>query len=348
MSKKKRLLVVAVLLLVIIVFVSCFCFCRFNGSTVNEYGLNVETGVVDPDGTLHPFSVINPVFNIVSINGEVLDPDCYFYYLFNLRLKASGEISNAKVVEVHYTYSQKLNGVLTGWVAGTESSGDRPLTSSGETWLKVNLPVNQFVNVPLKYRDNFVYPEPSVMRPLSVSSGSYAVREARLDRVGDFEGYAPGTYNLQYICTVHSVVWQYTTAGGQVVTENYVPSPNTLSSTISITVTDEGVIGDPTVDPTPDPTVTPTSPPEAVLTKRITVLDASTSIGLSGVTITRRSSYNPNLYPPEQFTTNTHGYVDVEVYGSWTKGWYWIFEKPGYETKEIWGIPPTGTFMTPT
>ena len=150
--------------------------------------------------------------------------------------------SNAKVTAVHYTYTQKMNGVLGSWIAGTESSGDRPLTGASETWLLLNLPVNTNVNVPLKYRDNYWYGEPSTMAPLSVDGGTNAIREARMDRVGDFEGYAPGTYTLEYICRVHSVSWQYTNMAGQTVNAEFVPYPAVVTATINIQVYADGSI----------------------------------------------------------------------------------------------------------
>lgn len=205
--------------------------------TVN--GLNVEAGIVTADGQTTPFQE-GTTLNIVKVNGAFPPESSYFYFRYWLLLKASGDVTNAQVKEIHYSYTQKLNGVQGSWIAGTESSGDRPLTSSAETWLKVSLPANTNVNVPLKYRDNYSTGEPTVMAPLSVNAGSHAIREARLDRVDDFTAYAPGTYTLQYICTVHSITWQYTNAAGQVVVEEKVPYPAVLTATINIQVYADG------------------------------------------------------------------------------------------------------------
>lgn len=239
--KRKHYVALVAVILVAVLAGSLYLHAR--PLTVNENGVNVEVGIVSPEGVMTPFRM-GEVFSTVKVNGQYPDVNSYFYYKFTLNLKASGDISNAKVTAIHYSYTQKMNGVLGSWEAGTENPFDRPQTSPTETWLTVNLPVNTNVNIPLKYRDNYHDSEPTVMRPLSVKdvTAGNAIRDARLEKVGDYTGLAPGTYNLEYICTVHSVTWQYTNIAGQVVTEEYIPSPATLSATIAIQVYTDGTL----------------------------------------------------------------------------------------------------------
>jgi len=243
-TKTKTLAAIVALLIITVI---CWQASGINFSGTRDLavnGLNVEAGIIDENGKVTPFPDDGSPLSLVKVNDAYPAPESYFYFRYWLLLKATGDISNAKVTAIHYTYTQKMNDAASSWVAGTEQSVYRPLTSPTETWLQVSLPVNTYVNAPLKYRDNYWYGEPTTMAPLSTkdTTAGNAIREARMDRVGDFSSYAPGTYKLQYICTVHSVDWQYTDKAGNIKTGTITPYPAALTSTINIQVFADGTL----------------------------------------------------------------------------------------------------------
>lgn len=247
-KEKKAVAVYSLVLIAILLSAGIYVFYdKLGETTLSVNGLNAEVGIINSDGTKLIFQPAP--LSLVQINDAFPDPDAYIFYRFWLTLTSSGDITNPQVNAIRFHLSQKWNGALSSWTAGTEQSGDRPLTSSIEQWFRVNLPVNTPTEIPIKYRDN-LNPSGETQTNLlpftegqTVSGNSLqVVRSARIDRVGDFSGLSAGTYTLEYVCKIISIDWQYVNAAGQTVHANYVPEPNERSYVFTITVHADGSI----------------------------------------------------------------------------------------------------------
>jgi len=197
-----------------------------------------EAGIVTAEGKIIKLQVKQFPLAVWTVNSKTLQKGDFIYWKFWLNLKAVDY--DAKLLKVRFTLSQKLQfpdgTVLTDWVAGTEQVASKygiPLTAPDEEWFRVDLPKDQVVIVPIKYRDATVptWNEPdATIAPFSYYDGKSMVRSARIDRPNpDWNDWEDGTYIWTVRCTVHEIVWEQT---GEV--KSMTPKPSTVEYTFTI------------------------------------------------------------------------------------------------------------------
>jgi hypothetical protein len=218
----------------------------YYASTRVSYSVNsihAEVGIVKADGTIIPLNVqYGQTLDTFTVNGVPVSTSDWIYMKAWVDLKASGTSGN--VTSVQFQYYQYWQGTLeTNVIYGTTGPMGTPkvTTSQTESWLKVSLPQDTTVRLPLKYRDIVVTSEgePTTPMPYSTydSANNQMIREARLFKVGYLDMPTEGTYTMQMYCKVYAINWQYGSHTGTATI-----SPDTYQVTFTITRTITGTL----------------------------------------------------------------------------------------------------------
>lgn len=204
-------------------------------------GLNGEAGVILPNGEVIILETKPNPLAIYKVNSvSDLPEDTLIFWRFWLNLKATG--FSGTVTGVRFSLTQKINGVLEPWCAGTENWGDRPQTFKNEAWFLVNLPKDIVITVPIKYRDNFCGGEPPLLPYTEYSADkTHVIRDRRMDVVKHFVLLVGQTVTWEIFCEVHEITWQWVEVG-VTKTGSITSSPSIVSYIFTITKTAEAGI----------------------------------------------------------------------------------------------------------
>lgn len=234
---KMRNMTVIVAVLVAIITLVLFVNTIAVGEVTN--GLTGEAGIIKSDGTIIPLQVMPHPLAVWTVNSIACGDGDWLYWRFWLNLKATGV--DGSLTNVRYKLWQKFNEGASTWVAGTEEWGDRPQTFSNEVWFRTSLPVDTLVTVPIKYRDDLWFDEPTTMSPYSELStdGTHAIRAARVEQLNP-DAWGEGTSTWEVFCTVQEITWQWKEAGSYK-TGSIQPIPYEVSFKFTITKTTAGL-----------------------------------------------------------------------------------------------------------